>query len=569
MRALLATTLLTLALLPAVAAAQSVTLVCDRPILAVGGTATVEVVVEGGTSIAGNPSFPRSTGFTLAFAGQSSSFQMARGSVSQSITFRYQLVGKTVGTFPIGPAEVSMGGTKLSTAQLEIKIVQGSASNASAPPPPNQQHYARATVSEPAPYVGQSVTWQLEVGSSGRVRQPTLPALPDMGGLSAEPGIEPQWTNQRVMRDGRRVELFTAALPLFAVEPGATTIGAAVVSLPEVVSGGGLFPTMRDLQLEAAAIPLAVRPLPPGRPADFSGAVGSFQLFAGLDSNTVATGETATLTLRLEGKGALRAPEVPVVTPPSVRVYDETPEVQVALVDGVVHSRAVFRKALVPLEPGTLELPPTSFTFFNPETGQYETAYGGKLRLKVTGESVAEPAVSRSEGIAAGKEEVEILAADILPLRTGDRILGSRRVGLGSPLVLGLLLLPLLSFGGVLTWRARAQAADSDRGRKAARSKEARAAEKRAAAAGVAGDADGAESALRDWLTARMHRSGASLSPGEAKQALLDGGAPDDLAGRLAVLLARVEAVRYGGEPAGDLAEALARWVRDADRGWR
>ena len=48
-------TLFALVVLPGVAAAQTVTLVVDKPIVGVGGMATVEVVVEGGTGIAGTP----------------------------------------------------------------------------------------------------------------------------------------------------------------------------------------------------------------------------------------------------------------------------------------------------------------------------------------------------------------------------------------------------------------------------------------------------------------------------------------------------------------------------------
>ena len=190
--------------------------------------------------------------------------------------------------------------------------------------------------------------------------------------------------------------------------------------------------------------------------------------------------------------------------------------------------------------------------------------------MTVTGEAVNDPTVARSEGLAASKEKVEILGSDILPLRTGDRLLGSQIVGLSSPLVLALLLLPLLGFGGVAVSQTRSRAADSDRGRRAARGKEAKAAEKEAKAAGSAGDADGAEKAMRAWLSARMKRSGASLSAGgEAKDALLAEGAHSELAARLDELLARIE----GGSLRGRVPRRTRRRPRDLGRrrreGWR
>ncbi|MCO4768538.1 MAG: protein BatD [Deltaproteobacteria bacterium] len=557
--------------LPGLARAQSVTLVCDRPIVALNGSATVEVVVQGGTNITGNPSFPRSNGFALAFAGQSSSFQMARGSVSQSVTYSYRLTAKTVGDWTLGPAEVSMGGKKLKSAQLELKVVKGNANanSAAAAPPAGAEHYARARVSNPTPYVGEAFTWFLEVGSSGRVRQPSLPGLPDFDGLSSEPGIEPQWTNTRVMRDGRRLEVFTAGLPVFAVESGTTTIGRAAVTLPEVLRGQGLFARVRDLQLEAKAVPVSVRALPARKPKDFSGAVGRFTLRATPDTTEVNAGETLTLTVRLSGTGALRAPELVTNLPDTLRVYDEDPDVQVSLVDGEVHSRAIFRKAIVPLEPGTFTVPPLRFTYFDPTSGSYQTAASTPIVVQVTGAAVAEPTVARSEGIAAGKEGVEILASDILPLRTGDRLMGRQGVGLGSPIILALLLLPLLGFGGAAALRARDQAAGSDRGRRAALGKEAKAALKRAGDAAKSGSHEEAEKAVRDWLTTRMERSGASLSAGEAAAALTSAGCPAALAQGLSALLERSEGVRYGGESPGTLADDYATWVAAAQGGWR
>ena len=170
------------------------------------------------------------------------------------------------------------------------------------------------------------------------------------------------------------MEVFIAALPVFAVEPGNTSVGAAQVNLPEVVRGGFMGPTItRDVMLQAKAVPVRVRPLPAGKPADYSGAVGRFGLSTAVDTTTVRAGETVTMTLRLDGPGALRAPEVTLTLPESVRAYDEDPDVQVSLVDGQVHSRAVFRRALVPLEPGTRRFPAT-FTYLDPDSDTYRTA---------------------------------------------------------------------------------------------------------------------------------------------------------------------------------------------------
>ncbi len=572
-RRLLLATVLTALLLPSMASAQSaaVSLVVDRPIVALNGTANVQLVVQDAGKVAGSPKFPRVDGFMLTANGSSSAFSMTRGSVTQSVTYSYVLTARTIGDWELGPAEVSVNGKTLRSNTLQLKVIKSAprGSGQAAAPPPGSQHYARAQVSDNRPFVGESLTWTLEVGSSAQIRKPGIGALPDFGSLSSEPGIEPQWETEMTIQDGRRVEVWRAGLPVFALESGATKVAPAQVVLPEVVRGNGMFARVREVPLETGSIAVNVRPLPAGRPSNFSGAVGQFQLRASLDSTSVATGETVTLTLQLDGVGALRAPEVDVALPDSVKIYDEDPDVQVALVGDEVHSRAIFRKALVPLKPGRVRIPPIAFSYFDPAKGKYADARSRPLALTVTGDAVAAPALARSEGIAHGKEEVEILASDILPLRTGDRILGDTRRSITSPLVLSLLLLPLVSLGGLLGFHTRRRMAGTDRGQRAARTKEAKSAAKRARDAGRDGDWEEADSALRDWLSTRLDRPGEALSESDAASVLTNAGAPEDIAGGLAHLIRRVEETRYGGADAGVLAEDIAEWIVWATREWR
>lgn len=568
------TTVVLALLMPSMAVAQQadVTLVLDRPIVALGAKASVQLVVRNAAKVSGTPRFPRVNGYVLSSTGSSSAFSMARGSVSQSVTYEFELKALTIGDWDLGPAEVTIGGQTLLSNALQVKVVKAAArtgSGAASTPTPGSQHYARASVSDVRPYVGESLTWTLEVGSTSQIRKPGIGGLPDFGALSSEPGIEPQWETEMTIQDGRRVEVWRAGLPLFALEPGATQVAAAKVVLPEVVRGSGVFARVREVPLETSAISVNVRPLPAGKPGTYSGAVGQFRLRAALDSDTVATGDTVTLTLQLDGVGALRAPEVAVALPESVRIYDEDPDVQVALVGAEVHSRAIFRKSLVPLKPGRVRIPPVVFSYFDPERGQYADARSGPLSLTVTGDPVAEPAVARSEGIAHSKEQVEILASDILPLRTGDRILGDERVRFTSPLVLGLLLIPLFGLGSLAGLRARRRMAHTDRGQRAARVKEARSAAKRARQAGREGDWEAADGALRAWLSARLERPGGSLSPNDAASVLVDAGAPGGLATDLAALIGSIEEMRYGGGSAGDLAEDIGDWIDRAAAEWR
>ena len=555
--------LLLLPLLVATTAWGQIDISAERTILGLGERTTVDVTINGGS---GNerPTLEVPAGLTAALVGQRSGFTLSRGRSTGQSTFTFAVTATGVGTHTLGPAKARLGSTSLVSETVEIKVVK--AAEVAAPADGawdwrNRRLRTRAWVSDETPYVGEAIVWTLEYGSAaGRlyVRDEGL----DPGALSVEPGTAGRWEYEMTMQDGFRVIVGTESVALFALEPEPTAVKADILV---AANPSSLLPGPQE-KLSFAAVKVNPRALPAGAPDGFGGDVGRFSLRTSLDTQTVRAGETATLSILIEGTGALRAPEVAIDLPEAVRVYDEDPDVQVSVVGQQVQSRARVQKTLVPLEPGSVRIPPVRFVYFDPDTERYETAMTRPLALEVTGDAVAEPQVARSDALAIPKEEVEILGSDILPLRTGDRLLGDDRVRLTSPLVLALLLLPLLGLGGLLTLDARSRAAGSDRGLRAARRKEA----KRAVA-----DARGAstlpevEAALRAWLGARLERDGGTLSPGEAARVLIEAGAPPDEAQALTPLLERLEAVRFGGEAPGDLPSRLADWLDSIEGSWR
>ncbi len=566
--------LLLVLLVPSLAHARgSIDLKPTKTKLVAGGQTSMEILVTG--KLDGSLELESSPQVRFVQTSQFSDSSMVRGRVQATTSFGLRVIAGEAGTVKVGPLRAMVDGRMIRSNQVEFTVTgasKGGGKGASKDQGGARTGdvYAVATVSDPKPYVGQAIVWHVEQGMAIRARNPQL-RVPAFAPLVLDPSVEDSTEERLQVLDGRRYTIFDSRVALFAVEPGAVRIGPATASVDVVRSRRT---GMMDLRMSEAmpfdsnAIELTVRPLPKqGRPDGFTGSVGRYRLVAALDSPTVEAGATVTLELRLAGEGSLR--NVQLVLPPvdGLKVYDEDPDQRGLIVDGAVQSQVIARRTLVPLKPGDFTIPAIEFSFFNPKSARYERTKSQPVQLVVTGDAVVDPAVL-ARSTSASKAQVEVLGSDILPLHDGDRMLGDARRRIGSPLVLGLLLLPMLGFVGLFSLSTRERMAGTDAGRERTRRKVAKGAAGEARRAAKTGDWEAAEGALRDFLSARLTRSGAALSSGDAEAALREAGGPMDAAQALAVLLDRIEGVRYGGASSSGLADAIADWIGDVEGRW-
>jgi len=580
--------LLVLVALPGTAIAGSITARLDRSSLAVGESTRLTIEVQGDAE--GAPKLAEVEGLGVEVVGTSMNTRLSRGRTSTVTSYACRLTARKEGTWILGPARATIDGQSKASESFEVKVTparapQTAASSqqdrtsrggpATAPPgQPGGDYYAIATVSDATPWVGQSITYDVEVGSALRTSGQTSWEQPSLGSLALEPGTEMHQDDRRQMIEGRAYNVTTIRLPIFPVEVGQTEVGAArfgMTVLRQRRNWAGINVTVREpVAFEAAAVPVHARALPTrGRPAGFQGIVGRFSVEASLNTDRVETGKTATLTVRVTGSGSLRGKRLTPELPPSFEIYDEAPEASFRVGASGLRTEVVARYHLLSREPGTFEIPGVALPHFDPERQRYVVARSQPVRLEVTGAPISEEAVvSRSAGLVHAKEEVEVLGTDILPLHTGPRMYGDARVGFGSPLILGLLLLPLLGFCGLAVRASRERMAGTAGGQRRQRQRAAKRARADSRRAATAGDVDAAEAALREYLTARLQRSGAALSPDDGPRVLAEEGAPEELADDLGSLLARLEAARFGGGETRGLAEDIDAWLGDAETLW-
>jgi hypothetical protein len=166
--------------------------------------------------------------------------------------------------------------------------------------------------------------------------------------------------------------------------------------------------------LATQPVVIKVKPLPSPQPADFNGAVGSFELSSSLPKTEIEVNDALNYTISLKGSGNLSLAGEPVIKfPQGIEKYD--PKVTVKN-SGPSSGTKTFEYLLIPRNNGTFELPPVSYTVFDPKQGKYITLRTSGYKIKVTGTGAVSQ--SSSPGYVPG-EEVKYLGQDIRFIRSG------------------------------------------------------------------------------------------------------------------------------------------------------
>jgi len=119
---------------------------------------------------------------------------------------------------------------------------------------------------------------------------------------------------------------------------------------------------------------VAIEPPPQGRPADFTGAVGSLQASVRLDEPSGRMGDPVVLTLRLSGAGNVKLLPRPLVVVDWATVAQGEERVTVDTLSPRVRGSKEFDWLLTPRQAGSLRVPAIRYPYFDPARGAYDVA---------------------------------------------------------------------------------------------------------------------------------------------------------------------------------------------------
>ena len=149
---------------------------------------------------------------------------------------------------------------------------------------------------------------------------------------------------------------------------------------------------------------VSIRPLPSvNRPADFSGALGQFTVTAEATPDHVTAGDPITLRLTVTGRGNFDRVSSSLLTN-SHDWKSYKPVARFAPADSIgSEGTKTFEQAVLPLEAGHLNIPPLSFSYFDPETAKYVTRTTMPLAIDVA--PVANPTAAAPAAAKTGNDE--------------------------------------------------------------------------------------------------------------------------------------------------------------------
>ncbi|MGH8004680.1 MAG: BatD family protein, partial [Limisphaerales bacterium] len=245
-------------------------------------------------------------------------------------------------------------------------------------------------------YVSEQVTYTVKFYQAVRLFDNPEYYPPSVTGFWKE-DMPPQTSRYETV-GGRRYLVSEVKMALFPTASGRATIGEATVKC-KVEDLDALFNRdpfafeqffnrgMREKVLRSKPIAVEVMPLPEGnQPADFTGAVGQFQMKAEWNKKTTQVNEPVTAKITIWGAGNIKSIAEPkVATPQNFRAFLSGSSERVTREGVKIGGGKTFELSFVPREPGTFALPPISFSYFDPAKKRYLTHKGPPLNLTVTG----------------------------------------------------------------------------------------------------------------------------------------------------------------------------------------
>jgi hypothetical protein len=252
------------------------------------------------------------------------------------------------------------------------------------------------------------------------------PAKPSTGKLAVELPVElayraaPRPAQHRTLRDVFGADPFGDAFGSDSPFGDSDPFGSMDMDIDSMFDIGPMQQEQVTLRGPTSTVTVS-EPPEAGKPADFTGAVGTFALSVDPPTGSPRVGEPLTLAFHVTGSGNFdRVTGIAVADAPGVKSYP-------AKADFVAGTTALtgtktFTQTIVPTKAGTVEVPAATFSYFDPAKHAYVTAHTTPLSLAVAaspGGGAADPGLAasvREPGMLPNRVDPGESHAELVPL---------------------------------------------------------------------------------------------------------------------------------------------------------
>lgn len=414
----------------------------DQNVLTVNDRLELTLTIHG-TQDTPAPSFPDIDGFTLLFGPNiSAQTRIINGDVSVSKGFTYVLQPAAKGKFTIGPSTVEYKGKIYSSQPVSVEVVDTPRTSGSQSPDLEKLVFVELSTDKSEAYVYEQVILSFKF-----YFQKGLPVGDiDYAAPATKNFMEEKLGDQRQYEEIRGgiiynvLELRTALFPMMS---GELVIAPAKVKCnliiqqrrdrrntsPDGFFGDAFFDgffgrEQKRYPVERAtgSITLKVKSLPEeGKPKEFKGAVGSYNMEVTTKAQQVKVGDPITLSMSVYGEGNIQTINEPVLVMSNeneFKLYPAESSTQITNREELIRGRKVFSKVIEPQMTNLKSTPAIVFSFFDPRAGQYKTISKEPMPIVVeSGEQEVPIQLTISQDkVTTAKQQVQILTEDILPI---------------------------------------------------------------------------------------------------------------------------------------------------------
>ncbi len=386
----------------------TVTAKLQDPEVEVGEATEYQIIVDGGQADR-PPPVPIQAGLTFQYLGISQSFYLDNSTgfrAHRSLVYRYAVRAMRAGRYVIPGQEVMVRGTALHTAAVTLTAGDNGAPGST---PPDRALSSELIIPKKSAYLGESIPVEIRsyFGTS-------VSGHPDPDPVLTGEGFSVQKFTPAAIRsqvvEGIHYNTASYKSAIAGLKIGTLTVGPAetapVVQMPvspsrgrtndpydpfaNLFGGRNLMQQEQQIKVRTDPVTLEIRPLPAGKPADFSGGIGQFKLDVETEPRRAQAGDPVTVRLILSGQGNFERISAPALADErGLKTYPPTSKFKAD--DEVGLSGVKTFEQVVIADSARASLPSYRFNYLDPGTDKYVSLDTPPVAVRIEG-SAATPA---------------------------------------------------------------------------------------------------------------------------------------------------------------------------------
>ena len=367
---------------------------------------------------------PDFSNFNVSGPNQSVSNSWINGVRTYKKTYTYFLTPKGRGNFTVSQATIVIDGTVYKTVPVKVTVTAA----VDKPKDPNDPNFIAsenihlvAEISKTNPYLNEaiSVVYKLYVSPNIAV---------DNWNEIDSPRYNDFWS-QNINTQGQKVQngtykgedyrylvlrktvLYPQKTGELNIEPLSLNLSMRVPTNRRDIFGGAIMTRVSKV-VSAGNQTISVKPLPEqGKPADFTGAVGSFSFDVTSSKQVLDASESLQIKVGVKGNGNLKLFKLPKLSlPSSLEVYEPEHAENVKTNSAGMQGDISDSYTVVPQYKGKYPIPSTSFSYFDLKTKSYKRLNSDEIIIDVQNGPLNN--VNTSETNTASNKQAVVLNND-------------------------------------------------------------------------------------------------------------------------------------------------------------